>query len=237
MNKSDLIDKYIQKKASTEELEEIKQLMEKDAGFREEVIFQLELRQAVKKEENQKLKQHLKNLEQKKNSARFIPIIWKAAAVFVIGLSLFWIFNMTPNYEKLYTENFVPYPNIVAPTVRDINSPENDIKKAFRYYDNGDYAKAAEAFKVVYDADKIGYANFYYGVSLMADHQVNKAVEVLESSDWEIPARYQNQTDWYLALGFLKTKDKEKAIAYLEKVIRADAVLAPQAKKVLAEIK
>lgn len=237
MKRSDLIDKYIQKKASTEELEEIRQLMEKDAHFREEVIFHLELQKAVKKDESQKLKEHLQSLEQKKNKARFIPIIWKVAAVFVIGLSLFWIFNMSPDYEKLYTENFVPYPNIVAPTVRDLNGSENEVEKAFRYYDNADYAKAAEAFKTIYTEDKVGYANFYYGISLMADHQIEKAVQALENSDWEIPARYQNQTDWYLALGYLKTDNKEKAIAYLEKVIKADDAMASQANKILLEIK
>ena len=234
MNKSDLIDKYIQKKATTGEWEEIKQLMEKDTVFKEEVIFQLELRQAVKKEESQKLKQHLQSLEKKK--ARFISEIRKVAAVFILGLSLFWFFNMSPDYEKIYAENFDPYPNIVAPTVRDFNIPKSNIEEAFRYYDNRDYAKAAANFKAVYDEDKIGYANFYYGISLMADHQIEKALEALENPDWKIPERYRYQTDWFLALGFLKTKNKEKAIAYLEKVIRADAAMTPQAQKILAEI-
>jgi len=236
MKRSDLIDKYIQKKASKVEQEEIRQLMEKDAYFREEVIFHLELQKAVKKDESQKLKEYLQSLEQKKNKMSFIPKIWKVAAVFVIGMSLFWIFNLSPNYEKLYSKNFVPYPNIVAPTVRDLNGSENDIEKAFRHYDNGDYAKAAEIFKSIYTEDKIGYANFYYGISLMADHQVEKAVEALENPDWKIPARYQNQTNWYLALGYLKTDNKEKAIAYLEKVIKADDAMAPQANKILLEI-
>ncbi len=235
MNKSDLIDKYIQKEATAGELEEIKQLMEKDTIFKEEVIFQLELRQAVKKEESQKLKQHLQSLEKKK--ARFISEIWKVAAVFILGLSLFWFFNMSPDYEKIYAENFDPYPNIVAPTVRDSNIPENNINEAFRHYDNRDYAKAAAAFKAIYDEDKIDYANFYYGISLMADHQIETAVEALENPDWEIPERYRYQTDWYLALGFLKIQNREKAIAYLEKVIRADAAMTPQAQKILAEIK
>jgi tetratricopeptide (TPR) repeat protein len=237
MKRSDLIDKYIQKKASDEELKEIRNLMEKDVHFREAVIFHLELQKAVRKDEGQKLKEHLQRLEQKKNKKSFIPKIWKVAAVFVIGLGLFWVFNMSPKYEKLYAENFAPYPNIVAPTVRDLNAPDNGIEEAFRYYDNGDYAKAAETFKAVYKEDKIGYANFYYGISLMANQETEKAVEALEDSDWDIPKRYQNQTNWYLALGYLKTKNKEKAIAYLEKVIRAHDAMAPQANKILMEIK
>lgn len=237
MNKSDLIDKYIQNKASAEELETIKQLIAEDIDFKEELTFQLELRQAVKREESKKLKQRLQGLEQKKKSGRFFSIIWKVAAVFIGGLGLLWFFNMSPDYEKIYTQNFEPYPNIVVPTVRDVNTSGSDIEKAFRYYDNHDYAKAAAAFKKIFDADKTGYTNFYYAISLMADQQVENAIEALENPGWEIPERYQNQTDWYLALGYLKTQNKEKAITYLDKVIKADGAMAEQARKIVKEIK
>src|SRR5690606_35402375 len=66
MDKADLIEKYIQQKASDEELQTIKRLMAEDAAFKAEVSFQLELRQAVKKEENQALKLRLQQLEQGK---------------------------------------------------------------------------------------------------------------------------------------------------------------------------
>lgn len=237
MNKSGLIDKYIQRKATAEELEKIKQLMEEDAYFREEITFQLELREAVKREESQKLKQHLQRLDQKKKGFRFFPGIWKVAAVFVFGLGLLWVFNMSPDYEKIYKENFEAYPNIVAPTVRgEADASRSDIEKAFQYYDNRDYVKAAAAFKKIYDEEKIDYANFYYALSLMADHQPEKAVEALESPDWEISERYQSQTDWYLALGYLKIRNKEKAMTYLEKVIKADGAMAEQARKIVKEI-
>lgn len=236
MNKSDLIEKYIQKKATAGELEEIKQLMKEDAAFKEEVIFQLELQKAVKMEESQKLKQHLQNLERKKLKKRLIPELWKVAAVFIVGLGLFWFFNMSPDYEKIYAKNFEPYPNIVSPTVRDYDIPKSKIEEAFRHYDNGDFAKAATSFKKVYNGDKIGYANFYYGISLMANHQVKQALIALENPDWIIPERYQYQTDWYLALGYLKIHNKEKARTYFEKVIKSDGAMAAQARKLLTEI-
>lgn len=237
MHKSDLIEKYIQKRTTAEELEKIKRLMEEDLDFKEEVTFQLELREAIKKEESQKLKQYLQSLEQKKKRTLFVSEIWKIAAVFIIGLGLLWFFKMSPDYEKLYAENFEPYPNIVAPAVRDAGSTQSNIEKAFWYYDNRDYSKAAAAFKVLYSEDKIGYANFYYAISLMADDQVEKAVEALESPDWNISENYHNQVDWYLALGHLRIRNKEKAVAYFEKVIQADGPMAAKARKILTSIK
>src|SRR5690606_16960572 len=111
--------------------------------------------------------------------------------------------------EKLYAANFEPYPNIVAPTVRNSDTAQSNIEKAFRYYDDGEYAKAAAAFKIWYDLDTTGDANFYYAISLMADQQVENAIEALEDPDWEIPERYRVQTNWYLALGYLKTNNRK----------------------------
>lgn len=237
MGKSDLIEKYIQQKASEEELETITRLMAEDAVFKEEVSFHLALRQAVKKEENQTMKLRLQQLEQRKmKRLQNVQKLWKIAAVLVVGLGVFWLFNRSTDYEKIYVANFKPYPNIVAPTVRDPGATESNKENAFRYYDQRDYAKAAAAFKEWYNEDKTGYANFYYGISLMADNRVGKAVEVLADPGWEVPEKYRSQTDWYLALGYLKTENKEKAMAYLEKVL-TDGTRAEQAREILKKIK
>lgn len=238
MNKSELIDKYIQNKATAGELEQIKRLMEEDADFSAEVTFQLELRQAVRSEEGHKLKQRLQRLEQKteQKTVRFVPVIWKVAAVLVLGLGLLWFFNKPADLDELYTRNFEPYPNIVAPVVRDANATGNAIEKAFRHYDKRAYAEASAAFKALRDTDTIGYANFYYAISLMADQQVEKAVEALESPGWQTPENYRNQTDWYLALGYLQLQNREKAAEYLEKTIEANSPKATQARKILSEI-
>lgn len=236
MNKLDLIEKYIQKKASPEELEVIKKLMEEDSEFRKEVVFHLELRQAVKKEESQKLKQHLQGLEQGKKRPIPFSMLWKVAAVFIVGLGLFWFFTMSPDHERLYMANFEPYPNIVAPTVRDINSTADTRNTAFRYYDNREYDKASAAFKELYEKDKVDYANFYYAISLMADEQIEEAIEALENPHWEVPEKYQHQTDWYLAIGHLKQGNKEQAIVYLNKVINSNGAKSEQARKILEEL-
>lgn len=234
---TDLIDKYIQKKTTTEELEKIRQLVKEDPAFKNELYLQLELRTAIKREETQKLKKRLQNLEQKKRNKPSFSLVWKVAAVFILGLGFLWFFNLSPDYERLYTENFEPYPNIISPSVRDKQPAESIKEKAFNYYDNRNYKEAAKAFDALYKEEELPYAYFYYGMSLMADHQIEKAIATLESPDWEIPEKFQDQTHWYLALGYLKTKDKDKAIPYLEKVIKADHAMATPAKSLLIKIK
>ncbi len=234
MSQSDLIEKYIQKRATAGELKKIRQLMEEDPDFKEEIILQLEIQQAIKREV---LKLRLQQFEKREiKKKKIFSQLWKIAAVFVVGLSLLWFFNRSPDYGRIYAANFEPYPNIVVPSIRDFNTSENDVEEAFRYYDNQDYKKAAAAFKKLYLDDEIAYANFYYAISLMSDHKVEKALEALESSSWKIPKRYQYQTDWYLALGYLKVQNIEKATVYLQKVIKSDNPMATQAQQILMEI-
>lgn len=95
------------------------------------------------------------------------------------------VFNQPTDFEKLYAKNFEPYPNIVAPTVR--NTTESEIQQAFNNYDTHNYKKAAIGFKTLYDKNKSDYANFYYAISLMADNQIEQAIEALENPNWEIP--------------------------------------------------
>jgi len=237
MTSFDLIDKYIQKTATPEELQEINRLLEEDPAFKEEFYFHLELKEAIKIEENQKLKKQLQKLDTEKSPKKFYLNMYKVAAVLIIGLGILWFFNTSPNYDKIYAENFEPFPNIVAPTVRDLNASENKTAVAFRLYDNQNYTAAATAFKELYDQDKTSYANFYYAISLMADQEFEKAIQALETPDWEVPEKYLGYTDWYLGLAYLKIGDKESARDYLYKTTQTNSYIAEQAQKVIDKIK
>jgi|SRR5690554_1215700 len=237
MTNFDLIDKYIQNTATPEELIKIDRLLEEDLTFKEEFYFHLELKEAIKIEENQKLKKQLQKLDAEKSPKKFYLNIYKVAAILVVGLGVLWFFNTSPNYDKIYAENFEPFPNVVAPTVRDYNTSENKTAEAFRLYDDQNYTAAAIAFKELYQQDKISYANFYYAISLMGNQQFEKAIEALENPDWKVSEKYLDYTHWYLALAYLKIGDKEKATDYLYKTTQTDSYIAEQAQKVLDKIK
>lgn len=238
MNKSDLIDKYVQNKASAEELEEIRRLLVDDAAFKRELSFQMGLREAIKRTEGSEIKQYLKGLDQKSTGTRRFPLLWRVAAVLVLvgGLAAGWFFNIGPNYERLYAENFEPYPNVVAPLVRSGSLQDSQLKEAFRYYDTEDYTRAAAAFKAAYDNDQIGSANFYYAISVMADGKIDRAIIALEDPDWQIPENYQEATYWYLGLSYLKLGNKESARMYLEKVAAHDGLMKGPAENLLNSI-
>ncbi|MGO3706349.1 MAG: hypothetical protein ACTJGD_00795 [Mesonia hippocampi] len=237
MKHSNLIAKYIQHKLTPQEQEEVKRLLKEDEDFKKEVSFQLTLQAAIKQEEGAKIKEYLQQVDKNEKSTNIFSVVWKVAAVLVLGVGLFWFFNQPLDYDKIYAENFKPYPNVIAPTVRGDSADKSDVKKAFNAYDNRDYANAAEALKKLYRQDKEVYFNFYYAISLMADNQTIEAIKVLENQNWEASKILQEQVDWYIALGYLKLKDKTNAITYLEKVKAGKASRAAQAQKILKAIK
>ncbi len=72
MKHTKLIEKYLQNKASAEELKEINRLLKEDAAFKANLYFHINLREAVRREEGKLLKEQLKSLgKQKKNGAFF----------------------------------------------------------------------------------------------------------------------------------------------------------------------
>ena len=237
LDHKELIEKYIQKRNTATELEEINRLLAEELEFKKEFSFHIELQQAMRREEARLLKRRFQELDVKNKRTNIFPMLWKIAAVLVIVIGLFWFFNPSVNYEKLYADHFEPYPNIAAPLVRGNEYREDRVAKAFQYYDQQEFKKAIPAFEELYHKDKIAYANFYYAISLMADHQEKKAISVLKDPDWQIPKKYRIQTNWYLALAYIKTQNKKEAASYLEKIIETNSSRSHQAQDLLSKIK
>jgi hypothetical protein len=55
----------------------------------------------------------------------------------------------------------------------------------------------------------------------------------LETHEWEEPENYETITQWYIALGYIKLKEKKKAVDYLEKVAASDKPISNQARELL----
>lgn len=235
MNKQELIEKYFSNGLSSEEFEQLEQFLENDSQLRDEFYNELEIKRSIAEEKHRSLKSRFQQLDKKtKKKTTWLP--YAAAIALLIGIGTF-IYSLQPNYQNLYAENFEAYPNIIVPTVRGANTSENKTEKAFNYYDTKNYKEAIKAFEELYKKDNTGYANFYYAMSLMANNQVEKAIHALENPNWQIPEKFQAQTDWYLALGYLKLKNKEKATIHFEKVIQTNGAMSAEAKIILSEIK
>lgn len=236
MNKEELIEHYFSGQISKETFLKLKTLLEKDSAFKNDFYTQLEVQQTIAQEKNIALKERLNNLDQK-SAPKTKWYLLAAAITILIAIGSFF-YNSQPNYQDLYAKNFEVYPNVITPVVRGDEIPkENNMSLAFGYYENEDYAKAADIFKKLYDETDEDYAFFYHAISLMAAEETTKAITALEQHSWNDLDNYQTITQWYLGLGYLKLENKEKALFHFKKVSVSDKPLAKPAKEILKKLK
>src|SRR5690554_5284319 len=162
MNRERLIEQYFSGKLSNEDFEHLKVLIEGDAEFRDNFYHQLEIQQTISQQRNTFLKDRFKALDQKTQEKPAPKWYRYAAAIaMLIGIGLGYIFlNGQTNYQDLYADNFEPYPNVVAPTVRGTSEQVKGTKEeAFFKYDSKEYDQAADLFLELYNSTKIGRAS------------------------------------------------------------------------------
>lgn len=235
MDKEELIAQYFNGQISEEGFSRIQALLEEDDAFKKEFYSQLEIQQAIAQEKHAPIKERLRKLDQKPiRKFKWYPYAAAAAILVIIGL-LFY--RTEPPYEKLYATHFEPYPNVIAPTLRDQERFEGDmVAAAFSYYDNRQYADAASTFEKIYQANGEDYAFFYQSMSLMALGEIEETVTALENHAWTHTDEYQMIAYWYVGLGYMELKNKEQAVVYLQQVADSNHPKAKKATEILQKL-
>ena len=220
MNNFELIDKYFSNTLSDNEYAVFNKLLQENSEFKEEFLFQKDLKKALQQNQRESLKATLQSFEKdlEKKKGLFTIKTWLAAASVIVLLGIgTLIFNSysSEKPDKLYAEYFEPYRNIIRPVERgeDDGSIET---KAFQAYENGKFYKAINLFNSVesFEEDNNDYIDFYKGISFMALDKYKEAIEVLlpiatevEKGDYDI----SQKANWYLALAYLNSNEIEKA--------------------------
>ncbi|EDP72553.1 hypothetical protein FBALC1_15667 [Flavobacteriales bacterium ALC-1] len=217
MDKEELIAQYLTKKLSQEAQKEFDHLMVTDPQFKKEVTFQEDLRTVIQKEENEIIKSQLQDFETEEHSNFSFKNWFVAASVAILlGLSGAWYFNNSIDTEKLYTENFKPYRNIVQPIVR--GETKTDLKtKAFTAYETKNYTKALKLFDQILKVNTDETIAFYKANVLLELDKTNDAISIFEKN-LKTPDSLDDKNNWYLALAYLKLNNIKKTKAILGKL-------------------
>lgn len=235
MNKETLIERYFSHRLSDEGFQELKQLLETDIDFRQEFYSQLEVRQVIAHENHRPLKERLQNLDRKQKKKK--PWVLYAAAVSILIAIGLLFYDTQTDYQKLYATHFEPYPNVISLTTRSDSIREENTEIAFELYRNRQFKEAAAEFQEVYSSNPKEYVHFYYGVSLLANGDIEEGIRVLESlSRNEEHSDFTTVANWYLGLGYIKLEQPEQARYYLQKVVEVENTLSSRAKEVLAKL-
>lgn len=221
MKNSELIDKFFTDSLSSEDQILFNRLLQDDEEFREEFLFQQDLKKALQANKREALKATVSGFEEeyrhkKNNGLRSFWLI-AASVVILLGLGALVVKIMNDHSpENLYAEYFVPYRNIVEPVERG-GEANNLEAKAFQAYENGRYYKAINLFNSLENSEK-NYIKFYKAISLMQVNKTDQAIELLlPLSTLKKEGKYgcSEKANWYLALAYLKKGNIDKARSQL----------------------
>ncbi len=238
MDNNYLIEKHLQNKLSSDEKLVFENLLKKDANFKKEVVFHSNLKKAIKQEDATNFRNFISNLEENvdiKNSKKpFFKWFAAASVVILLGLSYLLIPKQAVSTNVLFATYFEPYRNVVTPIVRGTND-QDEKTLAFIAYEKGEYKTAVFLFSKLYTETKEPYYLFYKANALLKLERAKEAIPLL-LHHLKTKDTLTAKTNWYLALAYLKTKEKQKAKTRLKKVISTNAYHHKEAKELLKKI-
>lgn len=231
MNKDDLATGFFEDSLTADQWREFEQLLQNDSEFAAEIAFQKAVKQQLTAEKRAALKSELRAIEN--NKKKVILLNWKwisAAALLIFGVFSWVLTQKNKPKQSLYAAYYQPFPNVVEPTVRGENT-SSEKSVALGFYDAENYAAALPLFEKLYQENPEDYSYFYQGICHLELGNTNRAITLFENASYTQTIPWQNSTDWYLALGYLKIGKVKKAKKPLEQVIAANDFMAKQAKE------
>jgi len=233
MNKDELLYLYFSNSLTKSQEQQFKELLDNDAEFKAQFDFENNLKQVIKAEKSDALKDKLKGFEMDLSKTEDKSWFnWRIAASIVLLLGASWfgyesLFGL--DYNSLYDDNYTNYPNTVYTITR---SDENNSlqREAFVAYETGDFKLALEKFKSIKEEEP--YFNFYKAQSYLGLDNLDEAKALFEK-ELLSDSQFKAEALWYLALINLKQKNKTEATGHLKDLITSHNYKKEEAKTLL----
>ncbi|MCH7409792.1 tetratricopeptide repeat protein [Belliella sp. DSM 111904] len=216
-----LIEKFFDGTISSEEEQELKNLLKEDATVREALQFQVALKKTMQEEDDMAWRKKFTEYEKEFTSVKEkeFPLIRYAAIVgLLVGLviSIMWVIYRDNSTMKLYQAFYTPAENISYPLTR--GDQDDLINLAFSTYEEGDYEGAIPYLKQLQEETGSADISLYIGSAHLALNQTADAIAQLNQKpnvSYEFKYRFQ----WYLALAYLQADNVSDARKLLEDLI------------------
>lgn len=236
MKNKELIALYFEEKLNVEQKARFDDSMQHDEEFKAQFTFEAQLKKAIISTKKDKLRNKLKQLEQPKKRFNYYALFAIAASL-IIALGIFKLMQPTGSIsnDALFAQHFQPYSNIIAPTTRG-EETKDSISEAFRYYDIENYKIASEKFKTLYTETNTSYYLFYQGICELQLGNTEIAITLFKAHQ-KYTDKLSTQTNWYLALAYLKANNKKEAKNLLHIIIAQKTYKYIAAKAILKKLK
>jgi hypothetical protein len=224
MENLDLIDRYFENSLSPKEQKLFNELLQNDSAFKDEFLFQKNLKQVIRASQQEELKSKLSQIEekaQKNTHFMVVPKKWMVAASLAL-ITTFGVWTVKslyyPSHEAIYETYFQVDRNTIHPVVRGESIKTIEFR-AFVAYEAHDYYKAINLFNSVKNPDE-AYIIYYKALSFLAVDKTDEAISllnnvVINSKTDSASVSLMEKANWYLAMAYLKNNETEKTVSKL----------------------
>lgn len=243
-NKNEEIEKYLLGELTGEQLAAFREKLAADAAFRKEVALERaivrNLRTAGRADLRQKLEGFHQEMEpvwladepeaaqpQPQPAVRPQPVIQLKIRRHILlaaaGIALLLAFTLTLRSlrqsqntpEAIFESYYEPYEEIAV--MRDVPTKIAIKNEAAMAYNERNYRRSIQLFKIVLEKEKDEEALFYLGNAYLSANMPLEAIDTFEAylKDFDT---YQVEAKWYLSLSYLKAGKDQKAHQLLQEL-------------------
>jgi hypothetical protein len=219
-----------------------------NSGLADDLAFHKELDRAIAESDIMALRARLKEISHTQQdlpdeklgvvSPHKKHLFWYAAASVILLMFVFTSLVKNRNYssQQLYTAYYQPYKNTESVSRSTLGSYSN-LNSALHNIDIGNYHDAILQLKSTPETERDGYSvNFYSGVVYQELGEYNSAI----NSFTEVVRHGDNllveQSEWYIGLCYLRTDEREKALAQFRTIVSRKGYYGEQSRKLLRQL-
>ncbi len=240
---NDLISKYLDGEMTVREQLRFEELLRTDSALRQEFMLQKRVEDALAEDDVMSLRNNLEQIMKPGFSKRKLrPVIYSAfVAVIVLFIVVgvkFLIPHQEPNGEQLFDSYYEKYPSSLnVRSGAEASSKESLTHKAFDCYEQQQLSKAKKYFTELLRDDKSNHRAMFYlaitnielGDFIHAEKYLQRLVNHSNHIFWE-------QSNWYLALLYLKQQKYDKAKLSLRTIVDERLSYTSKAEELLKQI-
>ena len=214
------IERYLEGRMSSEERSTFEAQLKKDPDLakslklQEETLKALDVYNQLNERERVKSIYERVKTEEKKHPSRLFYRVAAAIAFLLATGTFFYYMGFQHSNNRIAEQHFTPYEDRI--TQMGTVDAKQALQQGLRAYNQNNFAGAVHYLQAVEeDSEQYSDAQFYLGVSFLAQGEARQAIEILKvtsvpDNSYEEPAR------WYLALSYLAADEPEKARPLLE---------------------
>ena len=243
---SHFIERYIAGEMGEDEKMWFEKELQDNSNLRAEVDLRKKTDLVLRNQNIITLRNKLSDIEMRRREtgipvkASLLPVYLRFAAgvavLAVIGVAFLYKGTNTGSDEIVskYYKTYEP-----PASQRSGQIAENaDFSLALEFYNTNDYANAAILFsKVVQSNPKDMQSVLMTGVSNFEDKKYPEAKKSFTTVIDDNNNLFIETAEWYLALCYVKTNEKEKAISLLQSITKEDGIYSKDAGKILRKLK